>query len=249
MAAEAQGWRDQAKSALNSIARMFGARIVGADWGPQGVSAALRRAKTRGFSPGTVIDVGASNGQWTRECQAVFPDAHYLMIDPLETNQPALAAMAEKSTRVSVWNGALGAGPGNLSLHCHGDQSSFFPSKDFSGSERAVEVRTLDSLLESGTWPAPLLIKADVQGYELEVLKGAERCLENAELLLLELSFRRYYEGGVLAHDVVSFLGERKFCIYDICTYIQRPADNELVHADLMFVRRDSQLVAREGWY
>jgi hypothetical protein len=37
--------------------------------------------------------------------------------------------------------------------------------------------------------------------------------------------------------------------MYDICTYIQRPADNDLVHADLMFVRRDSRLLAREGWF
>jgi FkbM family methyltransferase len=243
------GWRDQTKSTLNSIARIFGARLVGANWGPQGAATALRHAKARGFLPGSVIDVGASNGQWTRECRAVFPEAQYLLIDPLDANKPALAAIAREETRVSVWSGAVGAVPGNLVLHCHGDQSSFFPSKDFLGTEKQVEVRTLDSFLTTAKLPSPLLIKADVQGYELEVLKGAKRCLENTELLLLELSFRRYYEGGALAHEVVSFLGERDFCMYDICTYIQRPADNELVHADLMFVRRDSQLVAREGWY
>jgi FkbM family methyltransferase len=243
------GWRDQAKSTLNSIARLFGARVVGADWGPQGVPTALRRAKARGFHPGGVIDVGASNGQWTRECQGVFPEAHYLLIDPLDANKSALAAMAKDDGRVCVWQGAIGAVPGNLVLHCHGDQSSFFPSKDFLGSEKSVEVRTLDSFLTTANLPSPLLIKADVQGYELEVLKGAGRCLESTELLLLELSFRQYYEGGALAHEVVSFLGERNFCMYDICTYIQRPADNDLVHADLMFVRRDSRLLAREGWF
>jgi FkbM family methyltransferase len=243
------GWREQAKSALNSIARVFGARVVGANWGPSGVPNALRRAKAHGFSPGSVIDVGASNGQWTRECRAVFPEAQYLLIDPLETNKAALAAMVKDAEQISVWNGAIGAVPGNLALHCHGDQSSFFPSRDFLGSEKQVEVRTLDSFLETGRLPSPLLIKADVQGYELEVLKGATRCLESTELLLLELSFRQYYKGGALAHEVVSFLGERNFCIYDICTYIQRPADNDLVHADLMFVRSDSQLIAREGWF
>jgi FkbM family methyltransferase len=243
------GWRDQAKSTLNSIARIFGARIVGADWGPRGVPTALRRAKARGFHPGSVIDVGASNGQWTRECRVVFPEAQYLLIDPLDANKSALVAMAKDDTRVSVWQGAIGAVPGNLLLHCHGDQSSFFPSKDFLGSEKKVEVRTLDSFLTTGNLPSPFLIKADVQGYELEVLKGAGRCLQGTELLLLELSFRQYYEGGALAHEVVSFLGERNFHMYDICTYIQRPADNELVHADLMFVRRDSPLLAREGWF
>ena len=243
------GWRARAKSTLNSIARIFGARVVGANWGPLGVVAALRRAKARGFAPAGVIDVGASNGQWTRECRTVYPEAQYLLIDPLDANKSALAAMATDGTRLSVWSGAIGGAPGSLMLNCHGDQSSFFPSKDFLGSEKRVEVRTLDSFFPAGTTPSPLLIKADVQGYELEVLKGATRCLEKTELLVLELSFRRYYDGGALAHEVVSYLGDRNFCIYDICTYIQRPADNELVHADLMFVRRDSPLLSREGWF
>jgi FkbM family methyltransferase len=215
-----------AKSTLNSIARIFGARVVGANWGPLGVAAALHRARVGGFVPGSVIDVGASNGQWTRECRTVYPEAQYLLIDPLDANNSALAAMAKDETRLSVWNGAIGAAPGGLTLNCHGDQSSFFPSKDFLGSEKQVEVRTLDSFLPGGRLPSPLLIKADVQGYELEVLKGASRCLEKTELLVMELSFRRYYEGGALAHEVISYLGDRDFCIYDICTYIQRPADN-----------------------
>jgi FkbM family methyltransferase len=159
------GWRDHAKSTLNSLARIFGARVVGAEWGPQGIPTALRRAKARGFHPGSVIDVGASNGQWTRQCQAVFPEAKYLLIDPLDANKAALAAMAEEDARVSVWQGAIGAVPGNLVLHCHGDQSSFFRSKDFLGSEKSVEVRTLDSFLTTGNLLSPLLIKADVQGY------------------------------------------------------------------------------------
>jgi FkbM family methyltransferase len=242
-------WRDPVRATLNSAARLFGVRIVGAEWGPRGTFAALARAKLRGFAPAAVLDIGASNGQWTRECRALFPDARYLLADPLEGNRAALATLAATDARVSVWNGAVGAHPARLPLHCHGDQSSFFASKDFAGSEASVEVRTLDSFWESGRFTAPALLKADVQGYELEVLKGASRCLESAEVLILEVSFREYYDGGALAHEVIGYLGERGFCVYDVCNYIQRPADNELVHADVMFVRRDSQLLARGGWY
>jgi FkbM family methyltransferase len=243
------GWRNHARSAVNSFARLFGARLVGANWGPQGVWTALRRAKARGFNPGTVFDVGASNGQWTRECKMIFPHASYFLADPLDANKPALIAMAKTDVRMLVWNGAIGAQAGVLPVYVHGDQSSLLSSTDFVGKPRTVEVRTLDSFWGSADFPSPSLLKADVQGYELEVLKGAGRCLASAEMVLLELSFRRYYEHGALAHEVVSFMGERDFPIYDICTYIQRPADNELVHADLMFVRRDSQLLSHEGWY
>lgn len=240
---------ERGKAAANRVARLFGARLVGSEWGPRGASAALARAKSQGFNPGSIFDIGASNGQWTRECRTIFPDARYFLADPLPENRTALQTMAQSDARISIWNGAIGAEAGQLELHCHGDQSSFLPSNDFKGPPRAVEVRTLDSFFDASTFNAPCLIKADVQGFELEVLRGATRCLEQTEMLLLELTFRRYYERGALAHEVIAFAGERHFRVYDICTYIQRPADNELIHADLIFAREGSVLFAHEGWH
>lgn len=95
----------------------------------------------------------------------------------------------------------------------------------------------------------PLLIKADVQGYEIDVLQGATSCLDRTEIILLELSFRRLYEGSPLAHDVIGWLGERGFRIYDICSYVQRGRDTELLQADVVFVRDGSIAFANEDWH
>jgi hypothetical protein len=70
-------------------------------------------------------------------------------------------------------------------------------------------VRTLDSFLGQPALHAPDLIKADVQGFELEVLRGATKCLETAKLLLLEVSYRRIYENLTLAHEVIGYVGRR----------------------------------------
>jgi FkbM family methyltransferase len=242
-------WREHSKSVLNGVAGLIGARLVGAGWGPRGFVNTLKRAKSAGLAPLTVVDVGASNGQWTQECRRIFPEAHYLLVDPLDENQEALRTLAARERGVSVWQGALGAASGQMEFQCHGDQSSFLRSDEFVGTAKTVEVRTMDQLVSASGLPSPLLIKADVQGYELEVLKGAKDSLASAELLLLEVSMRRYYDNSPLAHEVIAFAGQCGFRIYDICTYIQRPADRELIQADIAFVRADSQLFTHEGWH
>ena len=51
---------------------------------------ALDRCRARGISINTVIDVGASDGSWTRECLNYFPEAHYLLIEAQEPHKKAL---------------------------------------------------------------------------------------------------------------------------------------------------------------
>jgi FkbM family methyltransferase len=226
-----------------------GVRAVAADWGPRGFRAALERVRRQGVTPGQIVDAGAARGEWTRECMRVFPDSRYLLVDPLDENRPALAELAAGRPLIKVWHGALGPEEGRVDMHVHGDQSSVL-SSEFSAvvGRRTVPVRTLDSFLGAELGEPPALIKADVQGYELEVLRGATRCLELAELLLLEVSFRRTYADCPLAHDVIAFCGSRGFRVYDVCSYLQRPRDGELVQADILFARDGSRLFEFEGY-
>jgi FkbM family methyltransferase len=236
------------KSVINAAAGLFGARVVGASWGPRGVGEVLKRVKSRGFSPALVFDIGASNGQWTHECRKIFKDARYVLVDPLPSNRDALFALAHADERVNIFSGVAGTSDGFVQLHDHGDQSSILSSHDFPGVLRTVAATTVDSLFESQGRPSPVLLKADVQGYELEVLKGASRCLEAAELLILEVSFRGIYKDSALAHEIVAYVGERGFRIYEICSYLQRPSDRDLIQSDFVFVHESSSLFSRQGW-
>jgi hypothetical protein len=82
----------------------------------------------------------------------------------------------------------------------------------------------------------------DIQGSELEALKGADQCLQTAEALLLEVSFRRIYVGAPLAEDVIGYCASKGYRIYDICSYDQRPGDGALFQADLLFMRKSSRV-------
>jgi FkbM family methyltransferase len=240
--------RELCKSLLNAAAGVFGARLVGAHWGPRGFREALVRARSRGFVPSMVFDIGASDGQWTRECRTVFAQSRYVLVDPLERNREPLMAMSRADSRVSVFSGIAAADHGFMHLHDHGDQSSVLASDDFPGTLIRVEARTVDSLFEDHGSPSPVLLKADVQGFELDVLRGAERCLQATEMLILEVSFRRVYRNSALAHEIIAWLGERGFRIYDICSYLQRASDRDLLQSDMVFVHESSALFSGHGW-
>ena len=241
--------RSRLHHATNALLGTFGVRMVSAKWGPRGAIDALRRARAGGVDVRQVVDVGASNGKWTRECLAVFPDARYLLVEPLPAHRAALEALRAKHPNVDFWQGGLGCTPGGFELLVHGDQSSFLKSESFPDQRpQRVEVRTLDSFLGGPLLSPPDLIKADVQGFELEVLRGAKQCLDTAKLLLLEVSYRRIYENLTLAHEVIAYVGGAGFRIYDICTYSGRPRDAELTQSDMLFAPEGSPLFANEDW-
>ncbi len=240
--------REACKSVINGAAGRFGVRLVSSTWGPRGVPEVLQRAQSRGFLPQLVFDIGASNGSWTRECRRYFADARYVLADPLESNRAALEELARNEASIQVWRGVAGSEVGRIELFDHGDQSSVLASRDFPGVRRTVDMTTVDKLFEAQGCPAPVLLKADVQGYELEVLKGASRCLESTEMLILELSFRQIYADSPLADEIIAYVGARGFRIYEICSYLQRTSDRDLVQSDFVFVHEKSALFSRQGW-
>jgi len=68
---------------------------------------------------------------------------------------------------------------------------------------------TLDTVIRISKIPYPDLIKMDVQGAELDVLKGAEKCLENCSHLILELQRVEYNTGAPLREKVIEWLEAR----------------------------------------
>ena len=62
----------------------------------------------------------------------------------------------------------------------------------------------------------PLLLKLDVQGFELEVLRGSRIALDAAEFVLLEVSTLNYNRGAPLVAEVLDFMNQRGFVLFDI---------------------------------
>ncbi|PXA03682.1 hypothetical protein DDZ13_10325 [Coraliomargarita sinensis] len=236
------------KSVINSVIKRMGVRLVNSDWGPRGFAATFAKLKQCGVELSVIYDVGASDGSWALETKKVFPRATYALFEPLSEYRATLVNLADGDSHIKFLRCALGSTRGEFELNCHDGQSSFLESTSWKTQRLKVPVETLDDLVETNKLPPPSLIKADIQGYELEMLKGAEETLKSCNFLFLEVSWLQIYEGGPYAGEILGFLAERGFHVYDICSYSMRPLDGRLTQSDVLFAHERTGLFSKRCW-
>ena len=206
----------------------------------------LRNLARIDFRPGGIVDVGANVGAWAREAASIFPGCPIHMIEGQTSLEPQLKATGFPYTLTLVGPENVDAAP----FYMAGTGSSLLPEVTGFEKERVeLPVRKLDDLEPIQSLPAPLLLKLDVQGYELKVLAGAAETLRRTEVLLAEVSLLEYNKGSPLMHEVISWLANREFLPYDICGGLRRSSDKALFQTDMIFVRRDSELRAKRKFW
>jgi FkbM family methyltransferase len=213
----------------------------------------LRHLVHKGFRPRAILDVGSAKGYWSERAHWLyFPDADYYMIDPLDESQRHLQELAGRSPQFRPLQLAIGSEPGQLDINVapDGDGSSLLAASNPTASRttRTVPVETLDRLLLDGRIAPAELVKIDVQGFELEVLRGATKLFGHAEIFIVEVNLFRFMPGCPLAHEVVAFMADRGYRLYDLAGTLRRPYDGDLGQADLVFVADHSPLVASTRW-
>jgi len=160
----------------------------------------------------TVLDIGGNIGVYTvLLSRLVGPTGRVITFEPDPDLFSCLQANCARNgcANVEAHNLALGRQADRLVLRRltlnSGDNTLGRGGSTHFRSEVAVEVAALDALL-----PAlkPDLVKIDVQGWELEVLRGMERLLAGspAPSLLLEFWPEGFRRAGYTAEDLVRFL-------------------------------------------
>ena len=114
---------------------------------------------------------------------------------------------------------------------------------------RKVSVETLDGLAGQGKIvEAPDLAKLDVQGFELEVLKGATKALRGTSMFILEVSLFEFWKGQPILAEVVAFMDQHGYVLYDVPGVYRRRLDGALGQVDFAFVPRSSSLRVSNMW-
>jgi FkbM family methyltransferase len=194
-----------------------------------------------------ILDVGANRGQFSLISRIVKPTIPIVAFEPIQTEAEVFRkALSGKNVRLHCV--ALGeyAGEAEIHLSRKADSSSLLPigeaqSKLFTTDEIGtlkVPVKKLDDLKSEWQEYSRILLKIDVQGFELSVLKGSTETLKNCVYVYVECSEIELYVGQALYRDVANFLNQQGFKLQSRCT--ETVVDGKLIQADYLFVRSSS---------
>lgn len=214
-----------------------------------GVAPAIEHTSVlRSLSFDFVADVGANRGQFSLLCRRLRPGAKIMGFEPLEEPGSIYRALFAGDRAVRLHLCALGQQRGTIEMNisAQDDSSSLLQissvqTDNFPGTGRVetrpVQIGPLSDFISHADLCARNLLKIDVQGYELEVLKSAEPLLAEFDWVYVECSFVPLYEGQALADEIVSYLTERGYALQGQFNPSHGRDSNILLQADLLFAR------------
>lgn len=161
----------------------------------------------------SLLDIGAAHGDFSLMMNEKFGltditmveanklDSHYLDRCPWNVIYTALGAKNGKKVFYTNPDDPVGGGSS-----LYKENTEWF---DYA-AEELLDVKTLDSLGVKADF-----VKIDVQGAELDILKGGKETLKDAKILLLELSFLDYNQKAPLIDEVLRETYNQGFRLVD----------------------------------
>jgi FkbM family methyltransferase len=200
--------------------------------------------------PVAVLDVGANVGQYGHMLRGIGYRGLIVSFEPLSAAHRKLTAAAGGDSRwIVAPRAALGSAKGSVEINVarNSVSSSVLAMKEthLSAAPRSRYVATetvalerLDALLPALVADdGPLMLKMDTQGYEEEVLKGAQGILPRVVAIQLEISLVPLYEGTPSLVHILSAMEDLGFHLFQVLPGFRDLATRQLLQLDGIFVR------------
>jgi FkbM family methyltransferase len=208
----------------------------------------LKRTAPKAADVRTVIDIGASNGRWSKAALPFFPQARFIAIDPLKEREASLQKLKAREPRFDYVLAVAGEKDNETVELAVGDDLDGSTVGGGKGAIRKVPSYSLDHLVEMQKAPGPYLLKFDTHGFEVPIINGARKVLANTSFIVMEVYNYRHTDGTLLFPEMCALLEGHGFRCFNMADPMQRPLDGSLWQMDFFFARKDSDFF-RESVY
>jgi FkbM family methyltransferase len=188
----------------------------------------------------TIVDVGASNGSWTKMALEYFPNSSYLLIEAQPIHLNALTEFVSMHLNVQFVLSAAGEKQGLIHFDADdpfGGQASY---TSYEKNNITIPVTTIDHEISSRRLSGPYLLKLDTHGFELPIFKGAAEVLKKTEVVIVECYNFKISSECLLFYEICEYLSTKGFRCIDLVDPLWRPYDDAFWQMDMIFIKKDS---------
>jgi len=201
--------------------------------------AALRKLALHGHLIETIIDIGASDGSWSKAARKFWPESRVLLIEGNPQWREALQKFTHEEAKAEYALAAAGPADGAVALfHVPTDQfSGVVVAHETAGSFRVSQI-SVDAEIQRRGLHGRFLLKFDTHGFEAEILVGASATLSSTDIIVMEMYLFQSPEKRFPAMCLL--LEKLGFRCVDVCELLYRDYDFSLWQFDAVFVRADA---------
>jgi FkbM family methyltransferase len=212
----------------------------------------VRRMKiVDNYNIDTVFDIGANTGQYAKHMRGLGYKKKIISFEPLKSAFEELRKASLKDNNWLVNNYALGNENIKSMINISGNSYSssilnmlpthlkFAPESKYIAQEE-IEIKKFDSIFNSFcNKENRVMIKIDTQGYEKNVIDGANESLPNIKIIQLEMSILPLYENEMLFMEMINFLDNKGFQLFSLENGFSDSTTGQLLQVDGIFVQKN----------
>ena len=193
------------------------------------------------FDVKSILDVGASDGRWSKDCIKYFPNSHYILFEPQLCHSDALESMEEEfKGKITVVKKAVGEKSGKTYFDITDPFGGALIDTETANTVE-VSLTSIDDCISETGLKGPFLLKLDTHGFEIPILEGAAKTLNECSVLVIEAYNYNIEPGSVLFWQLCQYLDKKGFRPIDIVDIMYREYDNSLWQMDIVFIKSSWQ--------
>lgn len=196
------------------------------------------------FFPNSILDIGAHSGEFYRNSYKIFPNADYYLIEAnkdcesnlKELNVPYfIGILSDTEKKINFYKTKLSSGCDCMSTgnSVYREQTSYY------NNDNVVITEENTYLLDSIVTKDFDLIKLDVQGSELDIIKGGINTIIKSKGIIMEVSIIEYNKNAPLENIIVSYMDKLGFSPVEVIGSHSNPETHEHIQNDIFFINKN----------